>query len=297
MMEPNKLPLVKQSLRLLLDQQGHPQRHGHGPQWRQGLPEQAALDDQSLIECAAETNKARTERALFMEIESASAATTRQGDPDEAFTAGLLHDVGRVLIAGRFGDLTLRWLYFLCGLGGTVMVASGLVLWTVKRREKLLDPLRPPLGFRIVERLNIAVLAGFPLGCIAFFLANRLLPLAPPGRAEREITVLFSVWGVAALTALVLRPKRGWSVLLAAIALGLVGVVGCDLLMLRPGLIQWIADADWPMVTVDAVLLVLATGFGWSARRVARHQPRLQRTRATRTVVAAARLPDPVAAE
>jgi putative nucleotidyltransferase with HDIG domain len=26
------------------------------------------------------------------------------GDPDEAFTAGLLHDVGRVVIAGRFGD-------------------------------------------------------------------------------------------------------------------------------------------------------------------------------------------------
>ncbi len=30
------------------------------------------------------------------------------GDPDEAFTAGLLHDVGRIVLAGRFGDAYWR---------------------------------------------------------------------------------------------------------------------------------------------------------------------------------------------
>ena len=201
------------------------------------------------------------------------------------------------LHAGRFGDLTMRWLYFLCGLGGTVMVASGLILWTVKRREKLPDPLRPPLGFRIVERLNIAVIAGFPLGCSAFFLANRLLPLAAPDRAEREITMLFAAWGIAALAALGFKPVRGWSVLLAATAIGLVAVVACDLLVLRPGLVQWIAGADWPMVTVDAVLLVLATGFGWTTRRVVRHQPHVRKPRPIQTAVGTPRLPEAVAAQ
>ncbi|KQU46030.1 peptidase [Sphingomonas sp. Leaf339] len=201
------------------------------------------------------------------------------------------------LHAGRFGDLTMRWLYFLCGLGGTVMVASGLVLWTVKRREKLADPLRPPFGFRVVERLNIAVIAGFPLGCTGFFLANRLLPLATPDRAEREITVLFVTWGIATLAALALRPVRGWTVLLGATAIGLVAVVACDLLVLRPGLVQWIAASDWLMATVDAVLLVLAIGFTWTARRVARHRPRVRKPRAIHTPAEAARLPEPVAAE
>ncbi len=201
------------------------------------------------------------------------------------------------LHAGRFGDLTLRWLYFLCGLGGTVMVASGLVLWTVKRREKLSDPLHPPLGFRIVERLNIAVVAGFPFGCAAFFLANRLLPLATPDRAEREITMLFVAWGVAALAALVLQPRQGWVALLGATSIGLITVITCDLLILRPGLGQWIAAADWPMVTVDAVLLVLATGFAWTARRVARHTPRVRKPRAIRTATHNALLPETVAAE
>ncbi len=32
------------------------------------------------------------------------AGALREGDPDEAFTAGLLHDVGRIVMAARFGD-------------------------------------------------------------------------------------------------------------------------------------------------------------------------------------------------
>jgi putative nucleotidyltransferase with HDIG domain len=32
------------------------------------------------------------------------AGVMREADPDECFTAGMVHDVGRVLIAGRFGD-------------------------------------------------------------------------------------------------------------------------------------------------------------------------------------------------
>ena len=56
------------------------------------------------------------------------------------------------------------------------MVGSGLVLWTVKRRVKLPDPDRPYFGFRLVERLNIATIAGLPLAMTAFLWGNRLLP-------------------------------------------------------------------------------------------------------------------------
>ncbi|AOF95683.1 putative transmembrane PepSY domain protein [Sphingobium sp. RAC03] len=88
------------------------------------------------------------------------------------------------LHAGRFANWGLRWLYFLSGIGGTIMVGSGLVLWTVKRRAKLPDPMQPHFGFRLVERLNIAAIVGLPAGLATYFLANRLLPIAMSDRAE-----------------------------------------------------------------------------------------------------------------
>lgn len=196
--------------------------------------------------------------------------------------------------AGRFGDTLLRWLYFLAGVAGTLMVATGLVLWTVKRREKLAAPDRPPFSFRVVERLNMVVVGGFPLACVAYLLANRLLPLGGAGRADREIAAMFIVWGVAALLAMILRPRVSWTLLLAATALALVSLPVLDLLALHPGLLAWLADGDWAMVGVEAVLLVLAIGFGWSARRVWRHSPP---TRARRAARAAAPVRQTVPAE
>src|SRR5690606_22865787 len=53
------------------------------------------------------------------------------------------------LHAGRFAEWGLRWPYFLSRVGGTIMVGSGLVLWTVKRRA----PSRPgPASFRFPAR-------------------------------------------------------------------------------------------------------------------------------------------------
>ncbi|KAG1536024.1 hypothetical protein G6F50_015174 [Rhizopus delemar] len=72
------------------------------------------------------------------------------------------------LHAARFAPTTMRWLFFLSGVAGTLMVATGLVLWTVKRRTQLPDPARPHLGFRIVERLNIGFVTGLPVAMLAF---------------------------------------------------------------------------------------------------------------------------------
>jgi uncharacterized iron-regulated membrane protein len=76
------------------------------------------------------------------------------------------------LHAGRYAAPTLRWLYFLSGLGGTVMIGTGLILWTVKRRQRLPDPKRPHFGFQIVERLNIGTIVGLPAGVATYLLAT-----------------------------------------------------------------------------------------------------------------------------
>ncbi|NWM49645.1 PepSY domain-containing protein, partial [Escherichia coli] len=96
----------------------------------------------------------------------------------------------------RFASIATRWLYFLGGAMLTLAIATGLVLWIVKRRERA--PLS--LGNRVLERLNAGVLAGVPLGCAAYLLANRLLPLGLTGRAELEIAT--ALWTAAAALAI-----------------------------------------------------------------------------------------------
>ena len=192
-----------------------------------------------------------------------------------AATAGVM--IG--LHAGRFADTMTRWIYFLCGVAGTIMVGSGLVLWTVKRREKLPDPARPHFGFRLVERLNIAVVAGFPLAIACMLWANRLLPAGMAGRAGWEVHVLFIGWAVATVIALACKPAVGWTVLLGATGVSLLLIPPFNIVATERGLPAALAAGDWLPVGVDMSILAFGAGFVWIAARVARHKPAVRKRR------------------
>lgn len=181
------------------------------------------------------------------------------------------------LHAGRFGDYPMRWLYFLCGIAGSLMVASGLVLWTVKRRERLPDPTRPPFGFRVVERLNVGFVAGFPIAMTLYLWANRLLPVAMADRAEREIDAMFAGWAALFVFALVRRPARAWVELLTVEAILLIALPLYDIVALPTGLPATIARGDWVLAGADLTFLALGTGFGFAAWRVHRFRPKPRR--------------------
>ena len=170
------------------------------------------------------------------------------------------------LHAGRFADLMLRWLYCLSSLAGTLMVASGLILWTVKRRERLPDPARPHLGFRIVERLNIAFVGGMPLAMTGFLWANRLLPLATRARADAEVNMMFLTWALAILWALAAPRRTAWTGLLMASALSLFGLPILDLIRTDHGLFASIGRGDTVMAAINLAFIVLALAFAWMAR-------------------------------
>ena len=175
---------------------------------------------------------------------------------------------------GGFADTITRWLYFLTSLGGTAMVGTGLVLWTVKRRAKLPDPNRPDFGFRLVERLNIAAIAGLSVAMTAFFWGNRLLPLDTPQRSDWEINLFFIVWTAALLYALLRPAKRAWIELfwLAAALLALLpplNAITTD----RP-LWKSIAHGDWVFAGFECTVLVFALLHAGLAIGIARHKPR-----------------------
>lgn len=170
----------------------------------------------------------------------------------------------------------LRWLFFGSGLLGAVMIATGLVLWTVKRREAHARRATAPAHLDVIERLNLGVIVGLPIGVAAYFWANRLLPVSLADRADWEIHCLFATW-LWTLTFAAWRPARqGWIDLasLAAIAFAALPVI--NLLTSGRHLAATVAHGDWRLAAVDLTLLGFGTAFGvlaWRLRRRAARQP------------------------
>ena len=182
------------------------------------------------------------------------------------------------LHAGRYADPAIRWMYFLCGIGGSIMVASGLVLWIVKRRHRLPDPARPPLGFWLVERLNIGFVAGFPAAAVCFLWANRLLPQTFSGRADAEVNLMFLCWGVLLVHAFVRRAAHAWAEQLGLTAALLLALPMFDAVATAKGLPATIAAGDWTLAGVDMTMAATGIAFAIAAWRVHAHRPILGRT-------------------
>jgi uncharacterized iron-regulated membrane protein len=188
------------------------------------------------------------------------------------------------LHTGVYAGLMLRWLYFLSGVGGTVMVATGLTLWTVKRGRKLPDPAHPPFGFRLVQRLNVGFIAGAPAGIAVYFLANRMLPIDMAARADWEIHSLFIGWG-AIFTWGLLRPiRRAWIETLAAGAALYALVPPVSAITTDRGLVSSLLAGDRLFVTFDLMMIVVAATLGFASRKVAGHRQQAPRSRRKRSV-------------
>lgn len=113
-----------------------------------------------------------------------------------------------------FGGWATRWLYFLCGLAGTAMVASGGLLFAVKRRQRGLHEFgrHTPRAYRVVDVLNVATMAGLALACVAYLWANRLLPVGlDAARPAWELRVFFAVWLLALMHASLRPAPHAWA--------------------------------------------------------------------------------------
>ncbi|MBL7237850.1 MAG: PepSY domain-containing protein [Komagataeibacter hansenii] len=133
----------------------------------------------------------------------------------------------RGLHYARFAPPGLRWLYFLSGLCATTVMASGLVLFVMKRRRHA----GHRQAHRLADGLNIAVIVGLPVAMLALLWGNRLVPVRLNGRESWETGIFFTVWGLCALHALfhALRGRASWA---WRAQLGLVGLLGGGLTVL-----------------------------------------------------------------
>lgn len=127
------------------------------------------------------------------------------GGADESLSSVML-----ALHEGHFASPLLRWLYFGSGLMGAAMIATGLVLWTKKRRQRLKPHEAGAASLRFVEHFNVGLITGLPLGLALYFLANRLLPVDWAARADWEMHALFSGWALCFVHASARPVARAW---------------------------------------------------------------------------------------
>ncbi|KTT76174.1 hypothetical protein NS334_01605 [Sphingomonas endophytica] len=167
----------------------------------------------------------------------------------------------------RFAAPGLRWVLFLLGLTGCAMVGTGLLLWTAARRRPNAAPF---FGLRLVERLNIATIAGLPIAIAAYFLANRLIAAGAEGRADAEVATMFYAWGAVALLQLARPARQAWRASFALGALLFAGIPVVNALTTTRGLWSSVRTGDWLFVSFDLSMLTTALVLAVAAWRAGR---------------------------
>ncbi|WP_311223807.1 MULTISPECIES: PepSY-associated TM helix domain-containing protein [unclassified Acidovorax] len=177
----------------------------------------------------------------------------------------------------NFAGPVLRWLFFLSGLAGCVMVATGLLLWSVKERQKHAKAIakggRIGFGLRLVDGLNVGAIAGLPLAMASFFWANRLIPVNAADRPAAEIAAFFTVWGVAAVAGIAWPARRMWQTQLALGGLLFALVPVLNPLTGGAGFFTAAASGHWNLAGFDATCLLLGAALITSAWWVGRRKP------------------------
>ena len=183
---------------------------------------------------------------------------------------------------GRFADPVLRWLYFICGLAGTAMIGTGLVVWLGKRQLKHAKSGVMPFELRLVEVLNIASMSGLMIAIAAFFWANRLLPVSFAERSTWEVQTFFIAWGLSLLHALLRRGRQGWVEQLSFGALLFIAIPLLNALTTPYHLGTSLARGDWAMAGFDLTCLASGVFLGWAAWKMQHRtaaQPKVERAR------------------
>lgn len=196
----------------------------------------------------------------------------RRHGADAAFASEQVHAVMESLHFARFGGWPMKWLYFASGLLGTVMVATGTVLFRVKRRRASGNEFgRATAGiYRAIEALNVAAVAGIGIACIGYLYANRLLPTDLPSRALWEIRAFLWIWLATLLHAALRPPRRAWVEQLGVAALLCVALPALNAWTTGQHLGRYAMAADWQRAGVEFTALAFGAALAWAAYRTGR---------------------------
>lgn len=196
----------------------------------------------------------------------------KRPDPADAHSAKDIHRVMEQLHLVGFGGWTMKWLYFFSGLSGTAMMATGTLLFTIKRRKKSEHEFGTFTArvYRGIEALNVAAIAGLCIACIAYLYGNRLIPADLPDRATWEIRIFFYAWLATLLHAMIRPPVRAWMAQLSAGALLCLGLPLLNALSTAEQAWTYASRADWERAGVELTVIGFGLSLAFSAWQVRR---------------------------
>jgi len=167
-------------------------------------------------------------------------------------TARVIRRIFYGLHEAHFATPTLRWLFFFMGVASCILIASGLIIWLNKRLDKVK---KRHLGHTLVERLNIAGIAGLLLAITSYFYANRIIPFNIESRAELEVTTFLLVWFICLIYSFIRPALKAWSEILFFTALALLLLPLVDFLIEPNWLMQALEYKNMAYIGFDLALL------------------------------------------
>ncbi|MGI2260856.1 PepSY-associated TM helix domain-containing protein [Shewanella sp. GXUN23E] len=182
---------------------------------------------------------------------------------------GQAHDTLIGLHAARFATPALRFAFFISGLLGCAMVASGALLWSKKLRQKQQKQLdkgnKRSFGLYLTESLNLGVIAGLPIAAASYLWANRVISVDYPGRFDAEINLFFAGLGITLLLALL--GWINWRRALFTAAWIWLGLPLLNALTSSENLLSNIVKGQWFLAWVDLLALIIGTALLLTARQ------------------------------
>jgi uncharacterized iron-regulated membrane protein len=173
--------------------------------------------------------------------------------------AAKIYDILEHLHEGLFAGTYLRWLYFMSGLLGAGMIATGMIIW-VKKRQK-----QQTKFINLIDKLNAAIIVGLPISIACYFWSNRLLPLSMPNRAEWEMHCLFITFAICGCFCAVRAADKVWpNMLWIAVIFFALLPIG-NMITTNHNLISSIQKSDWLMLGFDLSMLLFAGCFALTA--------------------------------
>lgn len=179
----------------------------------------------------------------------------------------------------QFSHWLLRWLYFLGGLGGCVMIATGLLFWTQARRRRQRRHGHP--GVLLMDAVSVAGVCGIIAATLAFFLANQWLPRQEMvwgmARERCEVWAFYAVWIVSlahALARIAANRRVGhllaWREQCAAVAVMAGSAAVANAWVTGDHLLRTLGQGAWPVAGMDLSLLAGAALAAFATSRLAR---------------------------
>lgn len=157
-----------------------------------------------------------------------------------------------------FAQPLLRLAFFCSGILGCLMIASGLLLWSLKRQIQNKSN-QFHLGHYLVDRLNIATFIGLPIAMLSYMFANRFV-LITETTPNYEIYSFFVVWALSLIIALFTKKQYLWQSQVAVLGIVAIALPIYDLIYLFNHRLVTDFQSYWAFLRVD-LFFILSAGF------------------------------------